>query len=205
MISMGRRICVLILLSLIAASWTKRDAAFAQAAQPITVQSANIDRNDVLILVRTVLLALDDADKTGNYTVLRDLGAPGFQVNNTAAQLGDIFVKERRDKIDLSGVAVLDPQLTLLPRLENGYLHMAGFFPSVPMQLNFNLWFAPVNGAWRLFGLAVNFGSSEPVAPAMQAPPAQAQNNSARPHQTRVHYPYAHRFAHGAPKNPSTF
>jgi len=36
---------------------------------------ANIDRNGVLILVRSTLLALDQANKTGNYTVLRDLGA----------------------------------------------------------------------------------------------------------------------------------
>jgi hypothetical protein len=32
-------------------------------------------RNGVLILVRSALIALDQANKTGNYTVLRDLGA----------------------------------------------------------------------------------------------------------------------------------
>ena len=97
--------------------------AFAQDAKP-----AQIDRNGVLILIRSSLLALDQANKTGNYTVLRDLGAPGFQASNTAARLGEIFVNLRRDKIDLSGVAVLDPQLTLLPQIEgNGMMRMAGF------------------------------------------------------------------------------
>ena len=43
----------------------------------------------MLILVRTTLLALDQANKTGNYTVLRDLAAPGFQVD-TAARLAEI-------------------------------------------------------------------------------------------------------------------
>ena len=77
----------------------------------------SIDRNGVLILIRSALLALDQANKTGNYTVLRDLGAPGFQVNS-AARLGEIFAKLRNDNLDLSGVAVIDPQLTLLPQIE---------------------------------------------------------------------------------------
>src|ERR1700681_4964454 len=119
-----------------------------QQAQP---KSAQIDRNGVLILIRSALIALDQGNKTGNYTVLRDLGAPGFQAN-TAARLAEIFVALRRDNIDLSGVAVLDPQLTLLPQVEpNGMLRMAGFFPSVPTQVNFELIYAPVNGQWRLF------------------------------------------------------
>jgi hypothetical protein len=52
--------------------------------------SAQIDRNGVIILIRSTLLALDHANKTGNYTVLRDLGSPGFQTN-TDARLAEIF------------------------------------------------------------------------------------------------------------------
>ena len=148
----------------------------AQAPKP-----AQIDRNGVLILIRTALLALDQANKTGNYTVLRDLGSPDFQVN-TAARLAEIFVQQRRDNIDLSGVAVIDPQLTLLPQIEgNGLLRMAGFFPSVPTQVNFELIYAPVDGRWRLSGLAVSFGQAAPAAPqppAPAAPPAQPKERA---------------------------
>ena len=127
---------------------------------------AQIDRNGVMILIRESLLALDQANKTGNYTVLRDLGAPAFQANS-AARLSEIFAKQRNDNIDLSGVAVIDPQLTLLPQIEgNGLLHMTGFFPSVPTQVNFDLAYAAVNGQWRLFGISVALGRTEPVAPA---------------------------------------
>jgi hypothetical protein len=137
-----------------------------------TAKPAQIDRNGVLILIRSALLALDQANKTGNYTVLRDLGAPGFQVN-TAARLAEIFASQRRDNIDLSGVAAIDPQLSLLPQIEpNGMLHMAGFFPSVPTQVNFELNFAPVNGQWRLFGISVNLGQAAPAAPQPAAPTA---------------------------------
>src|SRR5437879_5294184 len=86
---------------------------------------ALIDRNGVLILIRSTLLALDQANKTGNYTVLRDLGSPGFHTN-TAARLAEIFAKQRGDNLDLSGVAVIDPQLNLLPQIEaNGLMRMA--------------------------------------------------------------------------------
>src|SRR4051812_5337049 len=137
---------------------------------------AQIDRNGVLILIRSSLLALDQANKTGNYTVLRDIGAPGFQ-SHTAARLSEIFAKLRNDNLDLSGVAVIDPQLNLLPQIEaNGLMHMAGFFPSVPTQVNFDLSFAPVNGQWRLFGISVSIGQSGPAAPEPPSPPlAQKQ------------------------------
>ena len=143
--------------------------AFAQAPKP-----AQIDRNGVIILIRSALLALDQANKTGNYTVLRDLGAPAFQAN-TPARLGEIFAKLRNDNLDLSGVAVIDPQLSLLPQIEStGMLHMTGFFPSVPTQVNFDLAYAPVNGQWRLFGISVSIGQSAPAAPAVPEPPPAA-------------------------------
>jgi hypothetical protein len=153
-------------------------AAIASAGHaqtpPQAPKPAQIDRNGVLILIRSSLLALDQANKTGNYTVLRDIGAPGFQ-SNTAARLGEIFAKLRNDNLDLSGVAVIDPQLNLLPQIEaNGLMHMAGFFPSVPSQVNFDLLFAPVSGQWRLFGISVSIGQSGPAAPEPPPPPPSA-------------------------------
>jgi hypothetical protein len=146
----------------------------APTEAPAAPKPAQIDRNGVLILVRSTLLALDHANKTGNYTVLRDLG---FQVNS-AARLGEIFAKQRNDNLDLSGVAVIDPQLNLLPQIEaNGLMHMAGFFPSVPTQVNFDLLFAPVNGQWRLFGISVSIGQMAPTAP--DGAPAQPTPPSA--------------------------
>jgi hypothetical protein len=146
---------------------------------PPAAKPADIDRNGTLMLVRTTLLALDQAGKTGNYTVLRDLGAPGFRSANSAARLTEIFAKLRNDRLDLSGTAVLDPQFSLLPQIEpNGLMHMTGFFPSVPSQVNFELLFAPVESHWRLFGISVNVAQSAPVVPAERPnpqPPAPKQ------------------------------
>ncbi len=134
----------------------------------------------MLILIRSTLLALDHANKTGNYTVLRDLAAPAFQVN-TAARLAEIFADQRRDNLDLSGVAAIDPQLSLLPQIEaNGFMRLAGFFPSIPRSVNFEMLFAPVDGQWRLFGLSVALGQAAPAPPIAAAPKA-APSAQAKP------------------------
>lgn len=154
--------------------------------KPSTPKPANIDKNGVLILVRSAIFALDHANKTGNYTVLRDLGSPAFQAN-TSARLGEIFANQRQQQLDFGAVAVLEPQLTLLPQIEpNGMLRIAGFFPSLPMQVDFELLFAPVDRQWRLFGISVNLskgGLEAPVVEGGQEPakPARAQETPDAP------------------------
>jgi hypothetical protein len=176
----------------------------SQPQQPQAApRPAQIDRNGVLFLVRSTLLVLDQANKTGNYTVLRDLGAPGFQTNS-AARLGEIFSKQRNEKLDLSGVAAIDPQLSLLPQIEaNGLMRMAGFFPSVPTQINFEMLFAPANGQWRLFGLSISLGQAAPVAPQAPQAPAFRPSASRGPPSTGVPRPPLAASATPAPPKPA--
>jgi hypothetical protein len=56
----------------------------------------------VLYLIRSTLLALNDANRSGNYSVLRDLAAPDFQAHNTSADLAQIFADLRRRNFDRS-------------------------------------------------------------------------------------------------------
>ncbi|BCG92447.1 hypothetical protein MesoLj131a_13110 [Mesorhizobium sp. 131-2-1] len=159
-----------------AAPKSSRVAATGEAARP---RPADIDRNGVLILVKSVMLALDQANKTGNYSVLRDLGSPSFQVN-TAARLAEIFAWQRQQRLDLAGLVVLDPQLTLLPQIEpGGKLHLAGFFPSTPMQVNFELLYEPVNREWRVFAISVSLSAGGPKAP--DSPTAEPPQVSQEP------------------------
>ena len=136
-------------------------------------QPAQLDRNTALILIRTTLVALQQANQTGNYSVLHAISAPGFQNANTPERLAQIFSGLRAKNFDLSGVVVLEPQLSVMPELyQNGVMRMAGFFPSVPIQVYFDLQFMPVQGQWKLLALAVNIA---PVggAPNLDAHPAQ--------------------------------
>jgi len=132
---------------------------------PVSVEQA-------LYLIRSILLTLNDANKSGNYTVLRDLAAPGFQEKNSAADLAVIFTDLRRRNFDLFAVALAAPQLTATPvRDEKGMLRLTGFFATRPQQINFDLLFQDIGGQWRLFGIAVQ----TPEAP----PPTQAQQQGA--------------------------
>ena len=79
-----------------------------------------IDKNSVLILIRTTLVALQQANQTGNYNVLRGLTAPEFQKSNSAEKLAQSFASLRAKNFDLSGVVVLDPQHTVLPEIPRG-------------------------------------------------------------------------------------
>ncbi|MBM0273890.1 hypothetical protein JNZ24_10725, partial [Streptococcus suis] len=73
---------------------------------------------------------------------------------------------QRKQALDFGAGAVREPQLTLLPQIEpNGMLHMAGFFPSVPLQVNFELMFEPTDRQWKIYGVSVNLTSGGPQAP----------------------------------------
>ena len=128
----------------------------------------------IVLLVRNSLITLNDALKTGNYTVLRDMGAPGFREANSAARLSQIFADLVAKKVDLSAVAVIAPQLSQKPGLdqEKGLLHLKGYFPDKTVPINFELLYQAVDGQWRLFGISVNPGA--PVAAEMKG----SQSNS---------------------------
>jgi hypothetical protein len=121
-----------------------------QPATPVSTEQA-------LYLIRSTLLTLNDANQSGNYTVLRDLAAPDFQAHNTAADLSQIFSDLRRRNVDLYGAALLAPQLTAVPALDQrGFLRLAGYFPTQPQQINFDLLFQNVANHWRLYGISIS-------------------------------------------------
>lgn len=120
----------------------------------------------LLMLIRTTLIALNQANQTGNYTVLRDLGSPGFQAVNTAAQLAISFANLRQQNLDLSPITVVTPQATEPPSLtDKGLLRIVGFFPTAPLQIKFELLFEPVAAKWRLSGMAVTAVPAQAKSP----------------------------------------
>ena len=153
--------------------------AVAPTPPPRPIQ---IDRNSALILIRTSLVALQQANQTSNYSVLYGISSPSFQNTNSPERLGQIFTNLRGKNFDLSGVVVLEPQLTITPEVyESGVMRMAGFFPSVPLQVYFELQFIPVQGVWKLLAIGVNVGSPISAAPVLEVRPAQSVTESPRP------------------------
>ena len=113
----------------------------------------------LLILVRTTLGALYQANFTGNYTVLHGLGTPDMQMRNSPAQLGIEFTNLRDQRLDLSPILVLSPAFTQPPSVtEDGTLRLAGVFRTRPVQISFVIVFKPIAGVWRVDGLSVSTG-----------------------------------------------
>jgi hypothetical protein len=136
----------------------KKKPATEQATEQIVAQPASaVPPPEVLLmLVRNTVVALNQANFTGNYTVLRDLGSPSLQVTS-AAELGIAFANLRQQGVDLSPALVLTPTLSESPAIgSDGVLRLAGHFPTKPLQINFLMTFQPVAGIWRLHGLSVN-------------------------------------------------
>jgi hypothetical protein len=137
-------------------------------AKPPVPQARNlaVGVEQAFYLVRSTLLTLNDANRSGNYSVLRDLAAPDFQAKNSPADLTESFSDLRRRKFDLFAAALAAPQLNTAPALDGrGMLRLTGYFPTRPLQIDFDLLFQNVGGQWRLFGISV----ATPVAAA--APP----------------------------------
>ena len=128
-----------------------------------------------LFLVRSTLSALNDANRTGNYTVLRDLSAPSFQAAHSPADLAQIFADLRRNQIDLAAAALIAPKVNPSPPTENGRpLQLTGHLATEPRRIVFDLRFEPIGGHWRLSGLSV--GTTEiPAKTAAAAKTAEQQ------------------------------
>ena len=118
---------------------------FANPARAASPGLSVPDDVQLLLMIKTTLIAFNQANITGNYTVLRDLAAPDFQMRNTPARLGEIFQSERSKNFDLSPVVLLQPELVRRPVIDQqGRLHIEGVFPSRPQMVHFVLVFQNV-------------------------------------------------------------
>src|SRR5262245_18160361 len=77
------------------------------------------------MLIRSTLIALNQANGSGNYTVFRDLAASAFQGANSAADLSELFGTLRRRRIDLMPIIFVAPKPTQPPAIdERGHLRL---------------------------------------------------------------------------------
>lgn len=92
------------------------------------------------MLIRSTLIALNQANDTGNYTVFRDLGSSAFQGANSAADLAGLFGNLRRQRIDLMPIIFVAPKPTQPPQIDNrGLLRLVGYFPAAAGQIRSRL------------------------------------------------------------------
>ncbi len=146
----------------------------AAKAEQATTQPQMPDAYRLNILIRTTVVALNQANMTGNYSVLRDLGSPRFQASNTDASLGQAFSFLRGRNLDLSPVLFFDPKLIREPRFEaGGMLRLTGFIPTAPEQVLFDMGFERVGAAWRLSAIVIDMQQNTAAATAGKKAPAK--------------------------------
>ncbi|MFN3623061.1 MAG: hypothetical protein ACK4TP_03285 [Hyphomicrobium sp.] len=152
-------------------STEKAAEAASPKAPPVSSasQAAIPDAYKLSMLIRTTLIALSQANQTGNYSVLRDLGTPQFQAMNTDARLAEIFASLRGRNLDFSPVVFFDPKLVREPTLQTGgLLRLTGFIPTEPQRILFDMGFERVGEVWRLSAIVID----------VQAAPAGASSTS---------------------------
>ncbi len=146
----------LIALGVAPAGAQRRPAAAPQRTPPVQRQVLPApDPAVALKLLWSTMAAVDQANKTGNYSVLRDLGSAGFQGLNNAATLAQAFAPIRDNRVDLADTLGALPAFEIVPaQVEPGILRMRGRFNLAPTPVGFDLVYQ-WNSGWRLHGVSV--------------------------------------------------
>lgn len=102
------------------------------------------------MLIKIYLLALNDADLTGNYTVLQARLAKPFREQFDAARLKKIFKSFNEKKVDFSIIAAKPPIPTSKSRIDDrGALILRGYFDTEPTRVLYDLAFIPSEHKWK--------------------------------------------------------
>ena len=147
----------------------------AAAAAPIATMPVPSDL-ELAKLIWSTLAAIDHANQSGNYSVLRDISSPAFQIANDPSRLAQIFASLRENRVDLSNSLLLAPVYNGAPQVGAGnVLRVRGSFGLRPTAVAFDFEFQWYNGKWRLFGVAISplpLATQQP-APGPQVPDAR--------------------------------
>jgi len=105
-------------------------------------------------LLWSTLAAVDHANQSGNYSVLRDISAQTFQVNFNPARLTEIFAGLRNLNIDLSNALLVPPTYYEAPQMiSNDVFRVRGIFQLRPISIGFDVYYQWEQGRWKLFGI----------------------------------------------------
>ncbi len=130
------------------------------------------------MMVRSVLIAVNQANFTGNYSVLHALGTRELQTRMKPEDLSKSFAIFRKKAIDLTTVLSYPVRFSVPPAIgKDGILQLAGTIPAKPHQIDFAIVYFPVAGFWRIDALTVTTVSEATgVRSTISAKPAGAGN-----------------------------
>jgi len=109
------------------------------------------------VLVKSILLTLNDAVSTDNFTVLHSKISKPFRDQFPPDKLRAVF-KDLIEKRAVFDAVVAKP---VVPdgdaRIDdNGVLRLKGRFETMPKQVRYQLGFIPSDGLWKLSGITID-------------------------------------------------
>jgi hypothetical protein len=111
-------------------------------------------------LVKSSLLSLNDANVTGNYSVLHAKLSKPFREQFPPERLKETFREFSQSNADFDVIAAMKPAYVPPPLVDgDGKLVVKGGFPTEPSRLLFELEFIPSDGEWKLIRIHVKLGS----------------------------------------------
>jgi hypothetical protein len=155
-------------------------SAPAQEQQPQASKAIKVEPFIVEKFVKYAIIAVDQANLTGNYTVLHAMGTPAFKKASSASQLSKAFESMRKANIDLSAILLYRPKLSSELVVRNGVMHATGYFPTEPMKVNFDVVIVVTRKGMMIHGLKIHpskdIVSAKPAADAKVDKPAADAN-----------------------------
>lgn len=136
-----------------------RDGDQAQIAPQPTIQVPPSVRPmpgqlELSKMLWSTVAAVDHANQSGNYSVLRDISAQGFQVQFNPARLTELFSGLRRLNVDLSNALLVPPTYYGAPQMVAAdTFRVRGIFQLRPIAIQFEAYYQWEQGRWKLFGV----------------------------------------------------
>ncbi len=109
------------------------------------------------ILIKTTLMTFNDANVTGNYSVLHAKSSRQLQDQISVEKLTAAFQKFRDMRLNIESVVSDDIVLTESKTNGDGVLELVGMFKDDDKKIQYDLKFVKNDGIWRLLGINVNY------------------------------------------------
>jgi hypothetical protein len=121
----------------------------------LAVELPSDDDQDVLI--RTTLMTFNDANMTGDYTVLFAKASKQFQAQLSVEKLTAAFEGFRKNELFFEEVVTADYDSSDKAKLDGeGALVLAGVFKTDDMQVKYKLRFVQNSKVWKVLGINVD-------------------------------------------------
>jgi len=120
------------------------NGAPAQAQLKLPTQNAQE------VLIKTTLLTFNDANVTGNYSVLHAKTSKPFRDEFSPDRLKEVFKVFAEKHIDFDVIAAKTPLPTQEAKIdENGKLILQGYFDTTPNHVYYDLHYILSEGDWK--------------------------------------------------------